>query len=63
LDAGDLNRLPTIGSLVDSLHDTDAGNTLGFESGDRLIDEADGGNRESDPLSLVERALDDVRRC
>jgi hypothetical protein len=47
---------------VDALHDADAGDAFSFEGGDRLIDEADGWNREGDPLTLIESALNDVRR-
>jgi hypothetical protein len=49
--------------LVDALHDTDAVDAFGLERGDGLVNQADGGNRESDALSLVERALDDMRGC
>ena len=41
LNGADLDGLIAIGSLVDSLHDADAGDALGFEGGDRLVDEAD----------------------
>ena len=57
-----LDRLVAIGALVDALHDADAVDALGFERGDGLVDQAERGNRERDALSLVERALDDVRR-
>jgi hypothetical protein len=48
---------------VDALHDAEAVNAFCLERGDGLVNQADGGNRKSDALSLVERALDDVRRC
>ena len=61
LDAAHLDRLIVIGALMDALHDADAVNALGFECGDGLVNQAERGNREGDPLSLVERALNDVR--
>ena len=61
LDAAHLDRLIAIGALVDALHDAKAVNALGLECGDGLVDQAERGNREGDALSLVERALDDVR--
>ena len=61
LDATHLDRLITVGSLVDALHDTDALDALGFERRDGLVDQAEGGNHERDALALVERALNDVR--
>jgi hypothetical protein len=56
-----LDRLVAIGALVDPLHDADAVNAFGFERGDGLVNQAHGRNGKGDALSLVERALDDVR--
>ncbi len=61
LDATNLDRLVAIGALVDALHDANAVDALGFECRDGLVDQAERGNREGDPLSLVQRTLDDVR--
>jgi hypothetical protein len=47
---------------VDALHDADAGDAFRLESGDSLVDEVDRRDRECDGLSLVEGALNDVRR-
>ena len=62
LDAAHLDRLVAIGALVDALHDTDAVNAFGLERCDGLVNQAERGNHERDALTLVERALDDVRR-
>ena len=62
LNRAHLNRLVAIGALVDALHNADAMNALGFEGRDGLVDQRERGNRESDALSLVERAPDDMRR-
>ena len=57
-----LDRLFPIGALVDALHDADAVNAFCLERRDGLVNQAERRNRESDALSLVERALNDVRR-
>ena len=41
LDGANLDGLLAIGSLVDSLHDADAADALGLESGDSLVDQAE----------------------
>jgi hypothetical protein len=57
-----LDRRVAIGALVDALHDADAMNALGFECLDGLVDKAQRGDHEGDPLVLVEGALDHMRR-
>ena len=61
LDAAHLDRLLAIGALVDALHHADAMNAFRLECGDGLVDEAERGHHERNALSLVKRALDDVR--
>ena len=46
LDAADLDRLIAIGPFVDALHDADAVDALGFERGNGLVDQAEGGNHK-----------------
>lgn len=53
LDAAYLDRLVTIGSLVDALNHADAMNTFGLERGDGLVDEAKRINYERDTLALA----------
>jgi hypothetical protein len=60
LDAAHLDRLVSIGALMDSLYDADAVNAFCLERGDGLIDEAERRDREGDALTSIEGALDDV---
>jgi hypothetical protein len=61
LDATDLNGLIAIGALMDALHDAEAAKAFCLEGGDGLVNQADRRNREGYTVSLIQRALDDVR--